>query len=735
MHAVPSQVETVTVYRQGARVTRLAEISQPPQGWPSQLRLTDLPLTLLDNTLEARLEFPRGGGGLVARQLRVELESTHPSEPIRPLSKPHLRHRIEKLAYQLERLDDDISRMRKLEPGTLVLRAHQAPPTFPLQARRAVVDLRRRTLAEWLPRRQQLQQQLEELNHQLRQGPPPTLQPQDLRKSVVLQLHQRPDAQAPHLRLLLSYQVEGACWVPGYSIRFDRDYSLAELELRALICQSSGEDWDNVRVSVSTAETDRWTELPVLASRRLGRRQSPRTPGWRPLPPNAEELLADYDGIHPRPRGACGLDYGEPPPYLSDAQIAAVALMSLPTQLCADLFQEMGPEWVRSVTLEISTLPAVAGAEREAARRCVSGTEDLEQLAQERPELVLARLETLLTSYRPASQMRPSQRFLAAVASSRSHDLADLLCDRSGGAVASPDPTPAPPRPGRLQTGELSPEQMAFDLLYLPGAEEGDRGRLRSQTPVEASLRRWPDRQSAHLARQALTSARTAGLRALQQKLPIGYRAAEPIHSQDWLYQGEARVHLAADGEYHSVPLLRRGLPAALHWMVVPKVSCDVFRRVELDCPEDLSLPAGPADLFVGSDYLTCVELGPVAAGESFLLDMGVESAIRVVRRPTFQEQSAGLWGGSLQLLHQVHIEAHNYLGRPVHLQVREPLPQVQDGSECKVRLHSAWQPLEQGGHYHWLALAAGQRRSCQFQYTVEMSQRLELVGGNRREN
>lgn len=161
MHTVTSQVETVTVYRRGARVTRLAEIPQPAQGWPDQLRLTDLPLTLLDNTLSARLEFPQGGGGLVARELRVELQSQQ-TDSSAPPQMSQLRHQIGLLQCQLERLESDIAKMEKLEPGQLVLRATQPPQGFPLQARRAVVQLRQKTLAAWLPRRTQLRERIEE---------------------------------------------------------------------------------------------------------------------------------------------------------------------------------------------------------------------------------------------------------------------------------------------------------------------------------------------------------------------------------------------------------------------------------------------------------------------------------------------------------------------------------------------------------------------------------------------
>lgn len=743
MHTVTSQVETVTVYRRGARVTRLAEIPQPAQGWPDQLRLTDLPLTLLDNTLSARLEFPQGGGGLVARELRVELQSQQ-TDSSAPPQMSQLRHQIGLLQCQLERLESDIAKMEKLEPGQLVLRATQPPQGFPLQARRAVVQLRQKTLAAWLPRRTQLRERIEELVRQVRQASfevqPARL---ELSKSVVLNLRARTDAQASQLRLLLSYQVQGACWAPGYSLRFDRDYSLADLELRALVCQSSGEDWNGVNLSVSTAEPESWTELPQLASRRLGRRQDSRTLGWRPLPPNSEALLADYDGVPLRPRGI-PIDFGEPPAYLSDRQVAAVAMMTLDPQVSAMFFKALQPSQVQAVTLEISKLPHISPEERrEAARYLVGKVDSLEALACADSDRLLQRLVQLLGSHRAARATRPEAKpVLYSLSSGRCSDIADLLCDRSGRSasvlecrVAPLVPKRAPRRSRGQDQGELSPDQLAFDLLYLPGAEESERGRLQPQSPIEASLKRWQNAEQAAQARTVLAEALRQGEQAAYKSPPPGHRAPEAVKSQDWLYPGEARVSVSSDCHFHSVPLLRRQLPSALHWLVVPKVTSDVFRQVELECPGDLALLAGPVDLFVGSDYLACVELPSVAAGESFPLDMGVETAVRVVRKATFQEQTTGMMGGTLQLRHEVQIEAHNYLGRQVRLQVREPLPQAAEGSDCKVRMDSQWEALGEGkGQFCWLALAPGQRAGCHFSYTIEMSNRLELVGGNRRE-
>jgi len=90
----------------------------------------------------------------LARDLRVELEPEEqpaPREQQADLSL--LRHELALLQSRLVRLDSDIDMMKRLQPGTLEVNDNQAPGTFPLGPRRAVVEFRQKTLAEWLPQR------------------------------------------------------------------------------------------------------------------------------------------------------------------------------------------------------------------------------------------------------------------------------------------------------------------------------------------------------------------------------------------------------------------------------------------------------------------------------------------------------------------------------------------------------------------------------------------------------
>ena len=198
----------------------------------------------------------------------------------------------------LENLNQDLARIEGLVPAAPPTQAGQIPAAYAVKPRRSLVQLRQKLLAEGLERRTQITDELDEVVRRLHKlsTPPPPVPPAPLFKAVVVNLRQKPDAHCSVVRLHLSYEQSGARWSPSYTLRFDRDFTLAELSMQAHLCQSTGEDWKDVRLEVSTAEVAAWKELPELASRRIGRQQSrPARSGWRPPPPNTNTLFADFD--------------------------------------------------------------------------------------------------------------------------------------------------------------------------------------------------------------------------------------------------------------------------------------------------------------------------------------------------------------------------------------------------------------------------------------------------------
>lgn len=117
--------------------------------------------------------------------------------------------------------------------------------------------------------------------------------------------------------LELDYFVPGPRWAPGYALRVDSTMEHCELSWHAMVAQATGEDWEDVRLSLATASyvmPTRRTRLHTQAD-------------WRAGAPRDPMLFGDYDRYHGEPPR---LEAGRRPS--DDSSLPAVSYDSLSAQ-------------------------------------------------------------------------------------------------------------------------------------------------------------------------------------------------------------------------------------------------------------------------------------------------------------------------------------------------------------------------------------------------------------------
>jgi uncharacterized protein (TIGR02231 family) len=258
---VRSSIDSVTVYPDGATVTRIISVDLP-QG---------------DATLIAR-DFPPG---LDTASLRVEGETAAPvtigaidaraPRPERPPTAPELEKRLQALKDQRASLDDQIGaetarkqfaeRFAAQTPFGLGEKGEARPLSDWRAAFSAVADEIKS--ANEAIRAFRLKQR--DLDLEIRQVEA-ALQANPARKMEV-RIDLATNA-ASHATFRVSYTVRGARWAPLYDARLDsgtreRKPSL-ELIRRAEIVQQTGEDWSDVALTVSTVRTAKGGSGPEL---------------------------------------------------------------------------------------------------------------------------------------------------------------------------------------------------------------------------------------------------------------------------------------------------------------------------------------------------------------------------------------------------------------------------------------------------------------------------------------
>jgi len=256
-----STVDAVTVYPDGANVTRVITLDLP-EG-ESALTAIDFPLGLDVSSL--RVE------GDAAAKLVIGAVDAKPPRAAPPVNLPEIDKQIEALKDARADLDDAISaatarrkfaeRFAESAPAGLGDKG-EARPLSEWRAAFAAVSEEVATadsaIREAVRKQRGIDRDIARLEADRASKPPAKL---ELRIDLAA-------AAATRATLRVTYAVRHAHWVPLYDARLDTsapDHKVAlELVRRAEIVQSTGEDWSNVALSVSTVRTARGGSAPEL---------------------------------------------------------------------------------------------------------------------------------------------------------------------------------------------------------------------------------------------------------------------------------------------------------------------------------------------------------------------------------------------------------------------------------------------------------------------------------------
>ncbi|ACY14518.1 mucoidy inhibitor MuiA family protein [Haliangium ochraceum] len=787
MQRIASRIEAVTVYRAGALVTRVAVLegealaalaSGATSAGLGEFQLVNLPLSLEDGSVRVRFEPCASASDAAARaalpvavDARVALDVPEVAESPEPARSEALRAALieeERVRDQIAQVERALERIAALELAPRPEGEEGAPPpASPMASRLAMLSFRserqsalgarKRELQDDLRRASERRAELEE--RERRASSARQIEEHELRKSVVVRVRA---GQAQAARLVLSYHVPGARWAPAYSIRFDRSLREADLSMRAVVCQGTGEDWSGVSLLLSTAQPQRWTELPELRSIRIGRMQPPpaRT-GWRPPPDDRDALYGDYDRAFgpPAPAGAgVGGRAGAAARPAPTGEVAAAydeghttGMYQAPADAYADKFQEsLGGDFDDEMDEaparydEGQTSPArggIPGTFREGDTQparvppmppAMARSSAPPPPPQAAPFMDIARSKKM----KPEAPMPKRRRSFTAPAPGAA--LFGSVADGGGGSATE-----------IMATAELrvASELLAYGSLRMPPPGAGGRGKLAPASGGELYLRelsRLEVRISVDVF-AAIAHAAEHARSVVRKPLPPRHAVPRDEDGFDYAYPAEAPVDIPSDRSFHALPLSQHKVSGRSRYVVVPRETRDVFRFVEIASPLSAPLLPGPADVYIGEDFLVTTDVRATPPRGSLRLGLGVEQGIKVSRNTSFEERATGLMRGSLALRHHIRIEVANRLERAALVEVREriPVPAIEDDSDVEVAALEAsppWQPYEQedapvrGAHYWLVELAPGEEQPLSAHYEVRIAGKHELVGGNRRE-
>lgn len=287
-----SSIGAVTVYQDRAVVTRAAS-SELPAG-EHELVLEKLPASLQENSLQVSAKSS-GQATLLDVRVRDAFQADTANERVKQLE-----DQIRKLQGQQAALDDEAAVLdNQRELVAMMQRGATEPakdgPRPTLDELKAIQALSADTLSRTLAGLRRVAEQRDDLERQLSaaQGELGQLQGQLNRrtKTVTLRVNL---ARAGKLDLNVSYAVAGARWTPSYDARLRPADRSVDLGYFGVIRQNTGEDWNNVKLTLSTAR-------PALGG------GAPKLNPWiidvaAPPPPMPAPVAAAAPAMRPEPR-------------------------------------------------------------------------------------------------------------------------------------------------------------------------------------------------------------------------------------------------------------------------------------------------------------------------------------------------------------------------------------------------------------------------------------------------
>ena len=263
----------VVVYRQEAEVTKVVEPSLPAGA--SEIRVP-LPPSAKDAVLQARSDE-----GTQIGELRVEREAREEvtDETVRRLEEEARALEMEREAedHRIDAANERIQFARQMRIAYNEKLAKESLALTPAaEAHRKLADAvseeilkGHQLIREAKENKRKIDARLEKARAELKEM---RSRRSKQEKFVVLAVTRGAPGAA---RLELTYLVGGARWQPAYDARIEPERGALQMDMYGVIHQNSGEDWEGVRLFLSTGDPARGAQMP-------------NAPPWYLEPPRAQ---------------------------------------------------------------------------------------------------------------------------------------------------------------------------------------------------------------------------------------------------------------------------------------------------------------------------------------------------------------------------------------------------------------------------------------------------------------
>ncbi|OZI71381.1 mucoidy inhibitor MuiA family protein [Bordetella genomosp. 12] len=248
---LPSAIEAVTVYQDRAVVSRQASVELP--AGEHELVLDKLPATLQDNSVQVAARS-NGQATLLDVKTGTVLLAERSNDRLKAIDE-----QVRQLQARLASLDDEAAVLENQREWVGLVQRGAAEPArdgsrLTLEQLNNIQAASADTLARALAglRRIAAQREIGQRELEVLQASQQQVRGELGRQSKAVTLRLKL-ARAGKVDIGLSYAVPGARWTPAYDVRLGKNDGHVDLAYFGVVRQNTGEDWNKVKLTLSTA--------------------------------------------------------------------------------------------------------------------------------------------------------------------------------------------------------------------------------------------------------------------------------------------------------------------------------------------------------------------------------------------------------------------------------------------------------------------------------------------------
>ena len=673
LSAVAAPVTSVTVYGDRARVVRTAS------GVPADAQVVEFPL--LRGHVDVNSIRVEATGAQVQRvELAAVASEAFSGDAARKANAAleAIDDRLQAATATREALDAQLDQLRKLVPVAPKDEAGRPPPRLDASGWTAATQFVTARMARLQTERQQVVAQLAKLEleraratkdaERLGGGRPAG----GLRVRVFLK-------SEGGVRLLLSYETRAARWTPSYELQYLPDKGQVVLAFSGLVSQETGEDWENARLTLSTATPARFERAPELRVWHISQRDrfiptpTPVQLRVEPAPSlGAQPPLEKQKETEPSKIRSFQALAQAAPAQGADRQESAAANATF-----VGTVRDISTKAPVSNTVVTASSPALVGEQV-----CISGGAGDWAIPQLPPGTYTLRFE--VEGYRPYAR--------------------DGLVLGPGQAL-------------RLNV-ELLPESLKGQEVVLVGKPPViDLGSSQTGLAVTSQFS-----QSVPVAARA--SGPGIGLgppQAYREEASSGPLVAESGGLDLAFPSAHAETVQSGKGVLR-VPLTTETWPVEVTRKAFPALSPQTYLVARLKDPAKGVLPAGPVALSVGTDPAGTAQLPLMRPGDDLTLPLGVDRALRPIRNVQLLLVEEGVFSKEDASDYVVTLEMANPYPIPVSVTFVDQVPLAKgDNIQVKLLETKPWAREDKlTGRLEWdLVLPASGKQTASFRYRL----------------